>query len=169
MELYRFSPFQVCWGSTSCLPILCNLSISDYWMKICVTLFSACVHRDDLIFGLYLYLGELYCFSPFQVCRGSTTCLQILCNFSIPDFNLKICVPLFSACVHRNELIFGMKLYLWELYSFSPFQVIKGLFPVCRYFAIFQYLTIKWKWLIMLTCACWALILPMMFQLYQHI
>ena len=122
-ELYRVSPFQVFWSSTSCLPILWNFSIPDYYMKICVTIFSAFFHRNDLIFGLKLYLGELYHISSFQVCRPSTSCLLLLWNFSIPDYYMKISVRIFSAFVHRNDLIFSLQLYFWELYYVSPFQV----------------------------------------------
>ena len=97
--------------------------LHDYYMKIYVTIFSAFFHRNDLIFGLKLYLGELYHISSFQVCRPSTSCLLLLWNFSIPDYYMKISVRIFSAFVHRNDLIFSLQLYFWELYYVSPFQV----------------------------------------------
>jgi hypothetical protein len=73
-DLYRVSPFQVYCTSTSCLP--CDLEFFMFAvMKIFVTDISASTGRNYFIFDIWLLHGELYCVSPFQVYRTSTSCL----------------------------------------------------------------------------------------------
>ena len=45
-------------------------------MKIFVTVISASTGRNDFIFDIWLWHGDLYRVSPFQVYRTSTSCLQ---------------------------------------------------------------------------------------------
>ena len=74
-DLYRVSPFQVYCTSTSCLP--CDL---DFFMlaimEIFVTDISASTGRNDFIFDIWLWHGDLYRVSPFQVYCTSTSCLR---------------------------------------------------------------------------------------------
>ena len=73
-DLYRVSPFQAYSTSTSCLP--CDLEFFVFAvMKTFVTDISASTGRNDFIFDIWLLHGELYCVSPFQVYRTSTSCL----------------------------------------------------------------------------------------------
>jgi hypothetical protein len=73
-DLYRVSPFQVYCTSTSCFP--CDLEFFMFAvMKILVTDISAFTGRDDFIFDIWLWYGNLYRVVPFQVYRTSTSCL----------------------------------------------------------------------------------------------
>ena len=72
---YRVSPFQVYRTSTSCLQ--CDLEFFMFAvMKTFVTFISASTGRNDFIFDIWLWHGDLYRVSPFQVYRTSTSCLQ---------------------------------------------------------------------------------------------
>jgi hypothetical protein len=51
-----------------------------------VTDISASTGRNDFIFDIWLWHGDLYRVSPFQVYRTSTSCLQ--CVFHI-EFSLQ--------------------------------------------------------------------------------
>jgi hypothetical protein len=44
-------------------------------MKTFVTVISASTGRNDFIFDIWLWHGDLYCVSPFQGYRTSTSCL----------------------------------------------------------------------------------------------
>jgi hypothetical protein len=73
-DLYRVSPFQVYSTSTSCLQ--CDLEFFMFAvMNTFVTVISASTGRNDFIFDIWLCHGDLYCVSPFQVYRTSTSCL----------------------------------------------------------------------------------------------
>ena len=73
-DLYRVSPFQVYHTSTSCLQ--CDLEFFMFAvMKTFVTVISASTGRNDFIFDIWLWHGDLYRVSPFQVYRTSTSCL----------------------------------------------------------------------------------------------
>ena len=73
-DLYHVSPFQVYCTSTSCLP--CDLEFFMFAiMKIFVTDISASTGRNDFIFDTWLWHGDLYHVSPFQVYCTSTSCL----------------------------------------------------------------------------------------------
>jgi hypothetical protein len=79
-NLYRVSPFQVYRTSTSCLP--CDLEFFMFAvMKTFVTDISASTRRNDFIFDIWLWRGDLYRVSPFQVYCTSTSCL--LCDLGI--------------------------------------------------------------------------------------
>jgi hypothetical protein len=73
-DLYRVSPFQVYRTSTSCLQYDLELFMFAV-MKTFVTVISASTGRNDFIFDIWLWHGELYRISPFQVYRTSTSCL----------------------------------------------------------------------------------------------
>jgi hypothetical protein len=73
-DLYRVSLFQVYRTSTSCLQ--CDLEFFIFAvMKTFVTVISAFTGRNDFIFDIWLWHGDLYHVSPFQVYRTSTSCL----------------------------------------------------------------------------------------------
>jgi hypothetical protein len=79
-DLYRVSPFQAYSTSTSCLP--CDLEFFMFAvMKIFVTDISASTGRNDFIFDMWLWHGDLYRVSPFQAYCTSTSCL--LCDLRI--------------------------------------------------------------------------------------
>ena len=72
-DLYRVSLFQVYRTSTSCLQ--CDLEFFMFAvMKTFVTDISAS-RRNDFIFDIWLWHGDLYRVSPFQVYCTSTSCL----------------------------------------------------------------------------------------------
>ena len=74
-DLYHVSPFQVYLTSTSCLQ--CDLEFFMFAvMKTFVTVISASTGWNDFIFDIWLWHGDLYRVSPFQVYRTSTSCLQ---------------------------------------------------------------------------------------------
>jgi hypothetical protein len=69
-DLYRVSPLQVYCTSTSCLP--CDLEFFMFVvMKIFATDISASNGRNDFIFDIWLWHGDLYHVSPFQVYQNS--------------------------------------------------------------------------------------------------
>jgi hypothetical protein len=72
--LYRVSPFQVYRTSTSCLQ--CDFEFFMFAvMKTFVTVILASTGRNDFIFDIWLWHDDLYCVSPFQVYRTSSSCL----------------------------------------------------------------------------------------------
>ena len=74
-DLYCVSPFQAYCTSTSSLPRDLEFFMFAV-MKIFVTDISASTGRNDLIFDIWLWHGDLYRVSPFQVYCTSTSCLQ---------------------------------------------------------------------------------------------
>jgi hypothetical protein len=91
-------------------------------MKTFVTDISAFTGRNDFIFDIWLWHGDLYRVSPFQVYRTSTSCLQ--CNLEFFMFAVvKTFVTDISASTGRNDFIFDIWLLHGELYCVSPFQV----------------------------------------------
>jgi hypothetical protein len=79
-NLYRVSPFQVYCTSTSCLPR--DLEFFMFAVtKTFITDISASTGRNDFIFDMWLWHGDLYCVSPFKVYCTSTSCLP--CDFRI--------------------------------------------------------------------------------------
>ena len=73
-DLYRVSSFQVYRTSTSCLQ--CDLEFFMFAvMKTFVTVISASTGKNDFIFDIWVWHGDLYRVSPFQVYRTSTSCL----------------------------------------------------------------------------------------------
>jgi hypothetical protein len=69
-DLYRVSPFQAYRTSTSCLPRDLEFFMFAV-MKTFVTDISASTGRNDLIFDIWLWHGDLYRVSPFQVYRAT--------------------------------------------------------------------------------------------------
>jgi hypothetical protein len=120
-DLYRVSPFQVYCTSTFSLP--CDLEFFMFAvMNIFVTDISASTGRNDFIFDIWLWHGDLYRVSPFQVYCTSASCLQ--CDLDLFMFAIiKTFVTDISASTRRNDFIFDMWLWHGDLYRVSPFQV----------------------------------------------
>jgi hypothetical protein len=78
-------------------------------LKIFVTDISASTGRNDFIFDILLWHGDLYRVSPFQVYRSSTSCLQ--CDLEFFMFAvIKTFVTDISASTGTNDFIFD----IWE-------------------------------------------------------
>jgi hypothetical protein len=91
-------------------------------MKTFVTDISASTGRNDFIFDMWLWHGDLYRVSPFQVFCTSTSCLP--CDLEFFMFAvMKTFVTDISASTGRNDFIFDMWLWHGDLYRVSPFQV----------------------------------------------
>ena len=89
-----------------------------------VTDISASTGRNDFIFDIWLWQGDLYSVSPFQVYRTSTSCLQ--CDLEFFMFAvMKTFVTVISASTGRNNFIFDIWLWHGDLYRASPFQVYR--------------------------------------------
>ena len=87
-----------------------------------VTDISASTGRNDFIFDIWLWHGDLYRVSPFQVYRTSTSCLP--CGLEFFMFAvIKTFVTDISASIGRNDFLFDMWLWHGDLYCVSPFQV----------------------------------------------
>ena len=72
-----------------------------------VTDISASTGRNDFIFDIWLWHGDLYRVSPFQVYLTSTSCLQ--CDLEFFMFALmKTFVTVMSASTGRNDFIFDI-------------------------------------------------------------
>jgi hypothetical protein len=86
-HLYCVSPLQAYCTSTSCLP--CDLEFFMFAIvKIFVTDISASTARNDFIFDMWLWHGDLYHISPFQFYCTSTSCL--LCDLEFSYIKYKI-------------------------------------------------------------------------------
>ena len=91
-------------------------------MKTFVTDISASTGRNDFIFDIWLWHGDLYRVSPFQVYCTSTSCLQ--CDLEFFMFAvMKTFVTVISASTGRNDFRFDIWLWHGDLYRVSPFQV----------------------------------------------
>jgi hypothetical protein len=91
-------------------------------MKTFVTDVSASTGRNDFIFDMWLWHGDLYLVSPFQVYCTSTSCLP--CDLEFFMFAvMKIFVTDISASTGRNDFIFDIWLCHGDLCHISPFQV----------------------------------------------
>ena len=89
-----------------------------------VTDISASTGRNDFIFDMWLWHGDLYRVSPFQVYCTSTSCLP--CDLEFFMFAImKIFVTDISACTGRNDFIFDIWLCHGDLYRVSPFQAYR--------------------------------------------
>ena len=85
---------------------------------------SASIGRNDFIFDIWLWHGDLYRVSPFQVYHTSTSCLQ--CDLEFFMFAaMKTFVTVISASTGRNDFIFDIWLWHGDLYRVSPFQVYR--------------------------------------------
>ena len=89
-----------------------------------VTDISASTGRNDFIFDIWLWHGDLFHVSPFQVYRTSISCLQ--CDLEFFMFAvMKTFVTIISASTGRNDFIFDIWLWHGDLYRVSPFQVYR--------------------------------------------
>jgi hypothetical protein len=89
-----------------------------------VTDISASIGRNDFIFDIWLWYVDLYRFSPFQVYRTSTSCLQ--CDLEFFMFAvMKTFVTVISTSTGRNDFIFDIWFWHVDLYRVSPFQVYR--------------------------------------------
>ena len=112
--MYRVSPFQAYRTSTSCLPRDLEFFMFAV-MKTFVTDISASTGRNDFIFDMWLWHGDLYRVSPFQVYCTSTSCLP--CDLEFFMFAvMKIFVTDISASTGRNDFIFDIWLWHGDLY-----------------------------------------------------
>ena len=116
-DLYHVSPFQAYCTSTSCLPHDLEFFIFAV-MKTFVTDISAATGRNDFIFDMWLWHGDLCHASPFQVYRTSTSCL--LCDLEFFMFAIiKTFVTDISASTGRNDFIFDICNECWDIYKFD--------------------------------------------------
>jgi hypothetical protein len=90
-------------------------------MKIFVTDISASTGRNDFIFDIWLWHGDLYRVSPFQAYRTSTSCLPRSLEFFIFAI-MKTFVTDISTSTGRNDFIFDIWLWHGDLHRVSPFQ-----------------------------------------------
>ena len=89
-----------------------------------VTDISASTGRNDFIFDIWLWQGDLYRVSPFQVYHTSPSCLP--CDLEFFMFAvIKTFVADISASTGRNDFIFDIWLLHGEYYRISPFQVYR--------------------------------------------
>ena len=89
-----------------------------------VTDISASTGRNDFIFDIWLWHGDLYRVSPFQAYRTSISCLQ--CDLEFFMFAvMKTFVTVISTSTGRNDFIFDIWLWHGDLYHVSPFQVYR--------------------------------------------
>jgi hypothetical protein len=107
-DLYHVSPFQAYRTSTSCLPRDLEFFMFVV-MKTFVTDISASTGRNDFIFDMWLWQGDLYHVSPFQTYRTSTSCLPRDLEFFMFVI-MKTFVTDISASTGRNDFIFDMAL-----------------------------------------------------------
>ena len=127
-DLYHVSPFQVYRTSTSCLPYDLEFFIFAV-MKTFVTDISASTGRNDFIFDIWLWHGDLYRVSPFQVYCTSTSCLPNDLEFFMFAV-MKTFVTDISASTRRNDLICGFGMVTCTMSPLSRFTA--HLLPVYR-------------------------------------
>ena len=85
-----------------------------------VTDISASTGRNDFIFDIWLWHGDLYRVSPFQVYRTSTSyfrltqVLLVKALSVLVDVNLQVCCFLFDSCDTINDaMVMGCQI-LWQ-------------------------------------------------------
>jgi hypothetical protein len=76
-------------------------------MKTFITIISASTGRNDFIFDIWLWHGDLYRVSPFQVCRTSTSCLPHDLEFFMFAVMKSFAADI-SASTGRNDFIFDI-------------------------------------------------------------
>ena len=102
-DLYRVSPFQAYHTSTSCLPRDLEFFMFAV-MKTFITDISASTGRNDFIFDMWLWHGDLYRISPFQVYCTSTSCLPCdLEFFMFLQHFLVLSVEIYTNLKQMNE------------------------------------------------------------------
>ena len=111
-DLYHVSPFQAYCTSASCLPRDLDFFMFAV-MKTFVTDISASTGRNDFIFDMWLWHGDLYRVSPFQVYCTSTSCLPRDLEFFMFAV-MKTFVTDISASTGRNDFIFDIWLQIWH-------------------------------------------------------
>jgi hypothetical protein len=117
-DLYRVSPFQVYRTSASCLQ--CDLELFMFAViETFVTDISASTWRNDFIFEIWLWHGELYRVSPFQVYCTSTSCLPHDLEFFMFAV-VKICNRYLSFYWKKWFCIWYMA-FAWWLVPCLPF------------------------------------------------
>ena len=100
-------------------PSVCLSSVHTF-----VTDISASTGRNDFIFDIWLWHGDLYRVSPFQVYRTSTSCIH--CDLEFFMFAvMKTFVTDISASTGRNDFIFDIWFWHGDLNRVSPFQVYR--------------------------------------------
>jgi hypothetical protein len=92
--------------------------------KTFVTDISASAGRNDFIFDIWFWHGDLYRVSSFQVYRTSTACLPHDLEFFMFAV-MKTFVTDISASAGRNDFIFDIWLWHGDLYRVSPIQVYR--------------------------------------------
>jgi hypothetical protein len=101
--LVPWLPFQAYRTSTSCLPRVLEFFMFAV-MKTFVTDISASTGRNDFIFDMWLWHGELYSVSPFQVYCTSTSCLPCdLEFFMFLQHFLVMSVEIYTNLTQMNE------------------------------------------------------------------
>ena len=117
-----------------------------------VTDISASTGRNDFIFDIWLWHGDLYRVSPFQVYCTSTSCLPRDLQFFMFAV-MKTFVTDISASIGRNYFIFDMWLWLVPclpfpglLHIYFLFTARLTIFHVCRNENFHnRYLSFYWK------------------------
>ena len=87
-------------------PLVCpsvHLSIRSHFL----TDISASTGRNDFIFDIWLWHGDLYCVFPFQVYRTSTSRLQCDLEFFMVAV-MKTFVTVIPASTGRNDFVFDI-------------------------------------------------------------
>ena len=110
-----------------------------------VTDISAPAGRNDFIFDILLWHGDLYRVSPFQAYHTSTSCLQRELEFFMFAV-IKTFVTDISASTGWNDLIFDIWLLHGDLYHVSPFQVYRTLLLLVMSVEIYTNLTQMNEW-----------------------
>ena len=87
-----------------------------------VTDISASTRRNDFIFDMWLWHGDLYRVSPFQVYCTSTSCLPRDLEFFMFAL-MKIFVTDISASTGRNDFIFDIWVWHGDLYRVTNERV----------------------------------------------
>jgi hypothetical protein len=140
-DLYRVSPFQVYRTSTSCLPRDLELFMFAV-MNIFVTDISASSGRNDCIFDIWLWHGDLYRVSPFQVYRTSTSCLPRDLEFfmfavMIYKFDTNERVEVILARRSVQHLAFSCLVLFCFLFCFVFVAIIYYVYKQYREYIIF--------------------------------
>jgi hypothetical protein len=101
-------------------------------MKTFVTDISASTGRNDFVFDMWLWHGDLYRVSPFQVYCISTSCLP--CDLEFFMFAvMKIFVTDISVSTGRNDFIFDIYGFCMVTCTVSPLSRFTAhLLPVYR-------------------------------------
>ena len=94
-----------------------------------VTDISASTGRNDFIFDVWLWHGDMYHVSPFQVYHTYTSCLQCDLEFFMIAV-MKTFVTVISASIGRNDLIYGFGMVTCTVSPFPGLPHIYSLFTV---------------------------------------